>query len=219
MLSKTGFTCRQALFVGFAGVFILCGWAPLDRTTWLVENSLVLIGAVLAWMYRDYLALSTRAWAMIVAFLCLHEIGTHFTYPKVPYDALSLHWLNVSLDQTFGWPRNQYDRLVHLAYGLLLALPFRELLVARCALQGAWASLIAWSFILATSLLYELMEWIGGAYLGGGDSSFVGAQGDFWDAQKDMALATVGSLLVLMLRGRQIRAKASALFQHFHRST
>ncbi|MBA1189506.1 DUF2238 domain-containing protein [Pseudomonas entomophila] len=219
MPSKTAITCRQGLFVGFALVFVACGWDPLDRTTWLVENGLVLVGGALAWLYRDRFALSTQAWALIVAFLCLHEIGTHFTYPRVPYDALSLQWLNVSLDQTFGWQRNQYDRLVHLAYGLLLALPFRELLVARCGLQGAWASLVAWSFILATSLLYELMEWIGGAYLGGGDSSFVGAQGDFWDAQKDMALATVGSLVVLMLRGRHIRAKASALAQHFQRPT
>ncbi|WP_122769314.1 DUF2238 domain-containing protein [Pseudomonas viridiflava] len=29
----------------------------------------------------------------------------------------------VSLDQLFGWQRNQYDRFVHLAYGVLAPCP------------------------------------------------------------------------------------------------
>ena len=56
-------------------------------------------------------------------------------------------------------------------------------------------------------MLYELMEWIGGASFGQGGSAFVGAQDDFWDAQKDMAAAAAGSLLVVVCRGHAIREK------------
>lgn len=195
--------------IGFVMVFLTLGWEPVDRKTWLIENALVLIGAIAAWSLRDRFYWSPRSWALVVAFLCLHEIGTHYTYPEVPYNALLMNWAGMDLDAWAGWERNQYDRLVHLAYGLLTALPLREIIVAKCRLQGAWASLIAWSLVLSTAMLYELMEWIGGQYLGGGNSSFVGAQGDFWDAQKDMAVAAAGSLVVLMCRGHAIRDRLS----------
>jgi putative membrane protein len=193
------------LQLAFVGVFLLAGWDPVDRGTWLMENALVAVGAAAVWLTRHRFYWSARSWVQVVLFLCLHEIGTHFTYPKVPYDAVIDGLTGVSIDQSLGWQRNQYDRFVHLAFGLLFALPIREIIAAKCRLEGAWASLIAWSFVLSTSMLYELMEWIGGQYLGGGNSSFVGAQGDFWDAQKDMAVAAAGGLLVLMCRGHGIR--------------
>jgi putative membrane protein len=185
----------------FLGTFLLLGWEPADRRTWLMENALVAVGAVAVWFARHHFYWTTRSWALVVVFLCLHEVGTHFTYPDVPYDQAVAKLTGISIDRLFGWDRNHYDRLVHLGYGLLLALPIREIIVARCGLQGAWASLIAWSFVLSTSMLYELMEWIGGQ----GNSSFLGAQGDPWDAQKDMALAAGGALLVLVCRGHSIR--------------
>ena len=202
---KRVFSLTAWLQLGFVMVFLVSGWDPVDRKTWLIENVLVILGAAAAWLCKSRFYWSTRSWALVLAFLCLHQIGTHFTYPEVPYSALVMDWTGMDIDARAGWERNQYDRLVHLAYGLLTALPFREIIVAKCRLQGAWASLIAWSLVLSTSMLYELMEWIGGQYLGGGNSSFVGAQGDFWDAQKDMAVAAAGSLLVLICRGHAIR--------------
>jgi putative membrane protein len=185
----------------FLGMFLLLGWEPVDRRTWLMENALVAVGALAVWLARPYFYWTTRSWALVVLFVCLHQVGTHFTYPNVPYDMAIVRLTGISIDHLFGWDRNHYDRLVHLSYGLLLALPIREIIVAKCRLQGAWASLIAWSFVLSTSMLYELMEWIGGQ----GNSSFLGAQGDPWDAQKDMALAAGGALLVLVCRGHSIR--------------
>ena len=43
--------------------------------------------------------------------------------------------------------------------------------------------------------------------LGDGSTAFLGTQGDPWDAQKDMALATVGALasLVIAALARRIR--------------
>lgn len=190
---------------------VVSGWQPVDRQTWLIENILILIGAMAVWCSRQHFYWSRRSWIMVIAFLCLHEVGTHFTYPQVPYNE-AIHLISgMDLNAAFGWERNQYDRFVHLAYGLLFSLPLREIVSQKCELKGAWASLIAWSLVLSTSMLYELMEWLGAAYVGGGDSAFVGAQGDFWDAQKDMAVAAAGSLVVLMCRGHALRDKVLAL--------
>ncbi|MBD8595579.1 DUF2238 domain-containing protein [Pseudomonas sp. CFBP 8758] len=190
---------------------IASGWQPLDRQTWLIENILVLVGAVAVWFTRDHFQWSRRAWVMVIIFLCLHQVGTHFTYPQVPYNEALYLISGVDVNAALGWERNQYDRFVHLAYGLLLSLPLREIVSEKCQLKGAWASLIAWSLVLSTSMLYELMEWAGAAYVGGGDSAFVGAQDDFWDAQKDMAVAAAASLVVLTCRGHALRAGVSAL--------
>jgi putative membrane protein len=49
---------------------------------------------------------------------------------------------------------------------------------------------------MSFSMLYELIEWAY-ASMAGGDagSAFLGTQGDEWDAQKDMAMATLGALI------------------------
>ena len=205
MLSNHESTHTACWQLTFLLVFVVCGWQPVERTTWLMENSLVAVGAIAAWLCRQRFYWSSRSWALIVVFLCLHQVGTHYTYPNVPYNAAIAHLTGIDINQTFNWNRNQYDRFVHLCYGLLTALPIREIITAQCRLKGAWASMIAWSFVLSTSMLYELMEWVGGVYFGGGNSSFVGAQGDFWDAQKDMAAAAGAGLLVLVARGHWIR--------------
>jgi putative membrane protein len=53
---------------------------------------------------------------------------------------------------------------------------------------------------MATSMLYELIEW-GAAEVFGGElgTAYLGTQGDPWDAQKDMALASLGALLSMTL--------------------
>lgn len=68
-------------------------------------------------------------------------------------------------------------------------------------LRGWRSAYVALEFILASSAGYELMEWLGADLLAGDAAeAFVGAQGDPWDAQKDMALAFVGALLSLVCR-------------------
>jgi putative membrane protein len=199
--------------LGVAAVSVMLGWAPYDRATWLMENTLVVLGALAAWAARRRFYWSSRAWLLVLAFVCVHEVGTHFTYPQVPYNAWVEALWGIDLNAEFGTQRNHYDRFVHLCYGVCFALPLRDILTAQTTLHGAWASLVAWSFILSTSMLYELMEWLGAGVLGNGGTAFVGAQGDIWDAQKDMAWAAVGSLLVLVCRGSAFRRWA----QHLHR--
>ena len=53
---------------------------------------------------------------------------------------------------------------------------------------------------MSTSMMYELIEW-GAAKLLGGDlgMAYLGTQGDIWDAHMDMALASLGALIAMMV--------------------
>lgn len=104
-----------------------------------------------------------------------------------------------SLTELFDLRRNHYDRLVHFAYGMLLALPFRELLMLHAGVRGFWSYFLPFDLVLSSSLAYELLEWCA-AIVYGGDlgAAFLGTQGDEWDAHRDMALAGLGAALTLL---------------------
>ena len=118
-------------------------------------------------------------------FLTLHAVGAHYTYSEVPYDAWFTALTGKSLNQTLGWQRNNFDRMVHFLYGLLLTQPVREGLVYATGLRGFWGYFLPMDLTMSSSATYELIEW-GAATVFGGDLgvAYVGAQGDVWDAQK-----------------------------------
>jgi putative membrane protein len=108
-----------------------------------------------------------------------------------------------------GFERNHYDRLVHLAYGLLLTAPIREILPSTDRIGTAWRLFLPVAVVLSLSAAYEILEWAAAATLGGEIGiAYVGAQGDVWDAEKDMALATAGALLTsaLAIASERLRA-------------
>jgi putative membrane protein len=138
----------------------------------------------------------TAGVACVAAFFALHTIGGRWTYSDVPYDALAQALTGRSVSETFGFARNHYDRLVHLAYGLLAVLPAREALVRHLGLGRRTALYIAVESVLAVSLLYEVLEWLVTLGMAGAVADhYNGQQGDIWDAQKDMALAAFGAVV------------------------
>lgn len=181
-----------ALLVALAGVLAI---SPHDRADWALENALLFAGVAALIATRRALPLSRVSYTLIFVFMCLHSIGAHYTYSEVPYDA----WL-AALTGHPGAGRNQYDRFVHFSYGLLLAYPIRELFLRVAAVRGFWGYYLPLDVTMATSLLYELIEW-GAAVLFGGELgiAYLGSQGDPWDAQKDMALATVGACVAMLI--------------------
>lgn len=194
---------EAALLGGFVLLAFALGIAPRSRIDWLLENVLALALVLALLLAHRRFRLSTLSLGMIFAFLCVHEVGAHYTYSRVPYDQWSTLLTGVSVNQIFGLERNHYDRLVHLSYGLLLVWPMREVLLRLTPLRGAWLALMTLNVVLATSAGYELIEWIGGAYLGDDTGqAFVGAQNDPWDSQKDMALALFGAGLSLLVLTR-----------------
>lgn len=191
------------LLGGFVFLTFALGISPRSRVDWLLENVLALALVLTLLLTHRRFRLSTLSLGMIFAFLCIHEVGAHYTYSRVPYDQWSTLLTGVSVNKVLGLERNHYDRLVHLSYGLLLVWPMREVLLRLTPLRGAWLALLTLNVVLATSALYELIEWVGGAYLGDDTGqAFVGAQNDPWDSQKDMALALLGAGLSLLVLTR-----------------
>ena len=55
---------------------------------------------------------------------------------------------------------------------------------------------MAWLMIQTGSMIYELFEWLLTIIVSSeAANNYNGQQGDMWDAQKDMALAFVGSTI------------------------
>lgn len=166
--------------------------SPLDRHDWLMENMLFFISfSALVGSYR-FFQFSIKSYILITIFLTLHLTGAHYTYSKVPF--------GFYLSEVFDLTRNHFDRIVHFSFGLLLTFPIRELLIRFAKLRGFFSYYLPIDVVLACSAFFEILEWLlvlsvnpelGDAYLG--------TQGDIWDAQKDMGLAMIGSVVAMLV--------------------
>jgi putative membrane protein len=184
----------------FAVVFAVCAVRPWHFNDWVLENVLT-IGAVAAIAaFRKRLCLSRISYSLIFVFLCLHEVGAHYTYAEVPYDAWFRAATGRSFSTLFGWERNHFDRLVHFCYGLLLAYPIREVFLRVANVRGFWGYFFPLNLTMSTSMLYELIEWAAAGTFGGElGQAYLGTQGDIWDAHKDMGLASLGALIAMFI--------------------
>ena len=145
--------------------------------------------------YRS-LRFTNASYLALFVFFVLHEIGAHYTYSEVPYDAWFTAYLGFSPNHYFALSRNDYDRFVHAMYGLLMTPVANELFANRAAPRGLWRWVFPVTFIMSHSLIYELVEWFAAVHFGGNlGAAYLGSQGDPWDAQRDMLLASMGSIL------------------------
>lgn len=191
---------RLILVILFAAVWAALAIAPYDRHDWALENALVAVFAVILAASFRFLPLSRVSYTLIFLFLCLHEVGAHYTYSEVPYDAWIKALTGRSLNAGLGWDRNDYDRIVHFSYGLLLAYPIRELFLRVADVRGFWGYFFPLDVTMSTSMLFELFEWLAAEVFGGDlGVAYLGTQGDVWDAQKDMALASLGALIAMIV--------------------
>lgn len=188
------------LGVLFAVIWTALAIAPHDRADWALENALVLAFGAALFFTRRWFVFSRTSYTLIFLYLCLHAVGAHYTYSLVPYDdwwrALTGH----SFNSLVGWERNNFDRVVHFSYGLLLAYPIREIFLRVVEVRGFWAYFLPMDVTLSTSALYELLEWGAAATVGSElGAAYLGTQGDIWDAQKDMALAAAGAVIAMAI--------------------
>ncbi len=184
----------------FTAIWVALAINPNDRAAWALENALVVVFLVVAAASYRAFPLSRISYTLIFIFLCLHEIGAHYTYAQVPYDAWFQQALGFSLNQALGFERNHFDRAIHFSYGLLLAYPVREMFIRIASVRGFWGYFLPLDLTMSTSMLFELFEWIVAEAFGGDlGPTYLGTQGDVWDAHKDMALASLGALIVMAL--------------------
>ena len=170
---------------------------PLEFESYLlhqVGTVLMLIALILA-LYK--LGLTFNTYVLYLGFLLIHILAAHYLYSYVPYNEWLIQLFNFDLNQTMGWNRNMYDRVVHLFYGLFLYPFFYRLFqVWLPPLKPYVLFLLVIQFVMASSLIYEWIEWLIAMGLSPEDAeNYNGQQGDIWDAHKDMLLATIGSLI------------------------
>jgi putative membrane protein len=187
------------LLAAFGVFWLTLAIRPHDRVVWLTENLITVTALVALVLTHANWPVSNFSYTLVFVFLVLHTIGAHYTYARVPFFAIAETRSGVALIEYFGWTRNHYDRLVHFAYGLLIAYPAYELLERYAGPAGTWSYVLSPALIMASSMAFEVIEWWAAELLGGpAGSDYVGAQGDPWDAQKDMALATGGAIIAMV---------------------
>ncbi len=180
---------------------IAAGWhGPMagDDAALLQFPTIVAILLLVAAIWRQWLR--TAAFASAAAFLGLHTLASYYGYCNVPYE----DWLQaIGIPNLWGClasDRNHFDRLLHLSYGLLLWLPARQIAERWLRIGGWRASWIAIEFVLASSGVYEIVEWLIAVAMAPEIADrYNGQQGDVWDAQKDMALALCGAIAAAMM--------------------
>lgn len=178
---------------------IALGINPHHRQDWLLENALVVVLAIFLGATYKTFPLSRISYTTIFLFLCLHEVGAHYTYSEVPYNEWSKAIFGISINEVFGFERNHFDRLVHFSYGLLLAYPIREVFIRIANVRGFWGYFLPLDLTMSTSMIYELIEWLAAEVFGGElGTAYLGAQGDVWDAHKDMLLASIGAAVTML---------------------
>lgn len=204
--ARTGNAYRWTLAI-FLIVVAATWWRPIHPAEQAMHHSLTLIGLVALLLIQRARPLPYASFVLILIFLTLHSIAARWIYSFVPYDDWTSALFGFRISDAFGWRRNNFDRLVHLSYGLCFAPVLYRALRARTR----WAALLSVDIVLSTSALYELFEWGIAMSLAPDDAeAYNGQQGDMWDAQKDMAIATLGAVIgvgvAIFVRRRRSRA-------------
>ncbi|MDQ0009114.1 putative membrane protein [Luteibacter jiangsuensis] len=199
------------LLIGSIVVIVISAIAPAVWADWLLENAVVAVALPLFVFGYRRLRLSNASYVSLFVFLILHETGAHYTYSNVPYDQWFADAFGVTLNSLLGLTRNDFDRLVHFSYGLLITPAAADLLAQRAPPRGIWRWILPVTFIMSHALIYELVEWAAATAFGGDlGQEYLGTQGDPWDAQQDMLLASLGSIVSMLFLGLTRRLPVEA---------
>ncbi|WP_347019696.1 DUF2238 domain-containing protein [Acinetobacter calcoaceticus] len=170
---------------------------PLEFEAYLLHQVGTVFMLVLLFIIFKKIGLDFLSFTLYLLFLLIHIIGAHYLYSYVPYNDWIQQVFHFNLDQYMGWSRNMYDRLVHLAYGVLLyPLIYRVFQAWLPTARPFTLFLLVIQFVMASSVFYELIEWAIAIGLSPEEAeNYNGQQGDMWDAHKDMLLATIGAII------------------------
>lgn len=137
--------------------------------------------------------LTTVSYVIITFLVILTFVGGHYSYSKVPL----FTWIK----DYFDLQRNHYDRFGHFLKGSIVIVIIEILLRKTALSKSKITNFIALCITLAIGAFYEIIEWASAKIGKEGKvtKDFLGMQGDIWDAQWDMALLLVGSILSLFI--------------------
>jgi putative membrane protein len=195
--TSTGMTRREPAILLIAAIALLAvsRIGALEPGTWVLEVAPIFIVAPILVLTARRFPLTPLVYRLLFLHALILMVGGHYTYAKVP--------LGFWAQDAFGFARNHYDRLGHLAQGFVPAMLTREVLLRRSPLQrGKWLGFLVVCVCLALSATYELVEWLAAVLGGSAADAFLGTQGDVWDTQWDMFMALIGATSALLLLSR-----------------
>jgi putative membrane protein len=188
---------NEPLILLITGILLLALTAihPHDYATWWMETAPIFIALpILVITYKTY-TLTPLLFRLLFLHALILMIGGHYTYAEVPLGYWMQDW--------FGFARNNYDKIGHLAQGFIPAMLFRELLLRSSPLkQGKLLFTLVVASCLAVSASYELIEWAAAEMMGQGADAFLGTQGYAWDTQSDMLMALIGAIFAQLVLGK-----------------
>ncbi len=177
----------------FCVAFTIGAYKPLYPQDWFLESILGSITVILLICTYKKFRFSNTSYTLLLIFLILQVIGSHYTYSETPIG----FWIK----DLFNLSRNHYDRLIHFLFGLLLYLPALELWQKLSHTTSK--TLLNYSIpviaLIALGGSFEVIEWIVAIIVSPElGIAYLGTQGDVWDAQKDIAVKIIGSLMAML---------------------
>jgi len=195
-------TLKHWLGLGFLTLaIVIASIQPLELFSYVLHQVGTAFMLLVLLICFKKIGLTYFSFALYLLFLLIHIIGAHYLYSYVPYNEWLIQLFNFDLNQAMGWTRNMYDRLVHIAFGLLLYPFFYRLFqIWLPTLKPRVLFLLVIQFVITTSLVYEWIEWWIAIGLSPEEAeNYNGQQGDIWDAHKDILLATLGAIMTGMI--------------------
>ncbi len=193
MTMKKEITYPLICLVIFFISFIIGAYKPLYPQDWFLESIIGSITVILLICTYKKFRFSNTSYTLLLIFLLLQVIGSHYTYSETPIG----FWIK----DLFDLSRNHYDRVIHFLFGLLLYLPTLELWKRLSHNKSkTWPHYTVPVFVLiALGGSFEVIEWIVAIIVSPElGIAYLGTQGDVWDAQKDIAVKIVGSLIAML---------------------
>ncbi len=178
----------KILFIVYVILFLLLAIHPYDRSVWWAENiPLVIIVGTLVVLYIRGIRFSWVSYLLMSVLIFIHTIGGYYTFERVPFNFI---------DQLLNQPRNNYDRYGHFSVGFYTFAIMEGLLSYRLA-ANKWVAFFFGVFAIGfVAASYEIIEWLYAATSApSSGASFLGSQGDIWDAQKDMLADICGAIV------------------------
>jgi putative membrane protein len=202
-LNRKNQTVLKVLILAWAILLIVTGLRPRDQLTWLLEVFPVLVAIPVLFWTRKKFPLPTFILIWIFIHGVILMVGGHYTYAEVP--------LGFWFRDTFHLARNHFDRLGHFMQGFVPALIASEILARKQIIRGdGWRFFITVTICVSISVAYEFIEWAAALILDQGAEAFLGTQGDPWDTQWDLFLATVGAIVAQSYPGKFRKARREA---------
>ena len=112
-------TLKHWLGLGFLTLaIVIASIQPLELFSYVLHQVGTAFMLIVLLICFKKIGLSYFSFLFYLLFLLIHILGAHYLYSYVPYNEWIKQLVNFDLNQSMGWTRNMYERLVHIACGV-----------------------------------------------------------------------------------------------------